>query len=98
MHPPQNPDPTPPVKGEHVATISHDGRFWEVYLEFEDDPRRPDSHRGRLAFVPADRNEGESPVRTTVIIIEPSFEEALRKAREFEEHQLNGLLRSALPD
>ena len=24
-------------RGEHVTTISHDGQFWEVYLELEDD-------------------------------------------------------------
>lgn len=98
MIPPENADGPTPIDGEHVATISHGGRFWEVYLEFEDDPRSPDTHRGRLAFLPGDLNEGEEPARTTVIIIEPSYEEALRKARRFEDHQLSALLRSALPD
>jgi hypothetical protein len=80
-----------------MASISHEGRFWDVYLEFEDDPRRPDSHRGLLCFSPADANEGELPRRTTVIIIESSYEEAIRRARSFEDHQLVSLLRSVLP-
>ena len=37
-----NPASAPPSSGHHLATISHDGRFWDVYIEFEDDPRRPD--------------------------------------------------------
>ena len=83
--------------GQHVGTVSHDGRFWDVYLDFDDDPRRPESYRGVLSFSPADAAEDESPVRTGTIIIEPSFEEAVRKARSFEDHQLVGFLRSALP-
>lgn len=83
--------------GHHLASISHEGRFWDVYLEFEDDPRRPDSCRARFAFSPADVNDGEVPMRTTTIIIEPSFEEAVRRARTFDDHQLNALLRSVLP-
>jgi hypothetical protein len=38
------------------------------------------------------------PVRTTVIVIEQSYEEAVAKARSFDNRQLQGLLRSALPD
>jgi len=92
------PTPPPPSNGQHLATISHDGRFWEVYLEFNDDPRRPSNYRGLLCFSPAD-NEGDDPaLRTTAILIEDSYEEAVRKARAFEEHQLQGLLRSVLPD
>ena len=92
------PRPPPPSNGQHLATISHNGRFWEVYLEFSDDPRRPSSYRGLLCFSPAD-NKGEEPaLRTTAIIIEESYEEAVRKARAFEEHQLQGLLRSVLPE
>jgi len=87
----------PPSEGQHLATVSHEGRFWDVYLEFDDDPRRPDSYRGVLCFSPSDLNEGESPVRTTSIIIEPSYEEALQKARGLEDHHLVGLLRSCLP-
>jgi hypothetical protein len=83
--------------GRHVATVSHQGRFWDVYLEFEDDPRRPDSCRGHLSFSPAD-GEGSKPVRTATIIIESTLDEALRKANDFTDHQLVALLRSALPN
>ena len=47
---PPNPSPPPPSSGHHLATISHEGRFWDVYLEFEDDPRRPTSFRALLCF------------------------------------------------
>lgn len=93
--PPERPAPS---QGQHITTISNQGRFWDVYLEFDDDPRHPESYRGLLCFSPADLNEEEEPVRTGTIIIEPSYEEAVRKARDFEDHQLSGLLRSALPD
>ncbi|MGD2069200.1 MAG: hypothetical protein PVI57_11050 [Gemmatimonadota bacterium] len=91
-------EPPPPSEGQHVTTVSYEGRFWDVYLEFEDDPRRPESYRGLLCFSPADRNEGEEAVRTATIIIENSWEEAVARARNFGTHQLTGLLRSALPD
>ncbi len=92
------PELPPPSRGEHVATVSHLGRFWDVFLEFADDPRRPDVFRGLLCFSPTDLNEGERAARTTAIIVESSYDAAVRKARGFEEHQLVGLLRSALPD
>ncbi len=93
-----NPSPPPPSSGHHLATISHEGRFWDVYLEFEDDPRHPDRYRALLCYFPGDPGDEEAAVRTTVIIIENSFEEAMLKARGLEEHQLQGLLRSVLPD
>ncbi len=80
-----------------MATISHEGRFWDVYLEFEDDPRRPTTFRARLCFFPGDPGDEEEASRTTVIIIEDSFEEAMAKARALNEMQLQGLLRSTLP-
>ena len=86
-----------PSAGQHLATISHEGRFWDIYLEFDEDLRRPGSHRGSLAFSPADRGEGEEVLRTIPVIIEPSYEEAMRKARGLAEHQLVGFLRSLLP-
>lgn len=87
------------VPGLHVATITHEGRIWDAYLEFDDDPRRPTSYRGRLRFDPPEATEdGGGSVRTTVIIIEDSYEEAVAKARSFDPRQLQGLLRSALPD
>ena len=84
--------------GRHLTTLSHAGRFWDVYLEFTDDPRSPQTCRARLCFSPADRNEGEEPLRTATIIIERSYDEALSKAVALEDHQLSGLLRSVLPD
>ena len=90
--------PNPPASGHHLATISHDGRFWEVYLEFEEDPRSPTVFRARLCFLPGDPGEGEAEVRTAVIIIESSFEEAMLKARSLDDRNLQSLLRSALPD
>jgi len=80
-----------------MATISHEGRFWDVYLEFEDDPRRPDTFRALLCYFPGDAGDGEEAVRTTVIIIEDSFQESMLKARSLEDVQLQALLRSALP-
>lgn len=81
----------------HLATIGHEGRFWEVYVEFRDDPMKPGMCRARFRFQPADTNEGEPDVHTATIIIEPSYEEAMRKARSFPDHQLVALLRSAMP-
>lgn len=89
--------PPPPSEGHHLATISHEGRFWDVYLEFEDDPRRPDTFRALLCYFPGDPGDDEEAIRTTVIIIEDSFEEAMMKARGLEDVQLQALLRSALP-
>jgi hypothetical protein len=93
----KNPSPPPPSSGHHLATISHEGRFWDVYLEFEDDPRRPDTFRSLLCYFPGDPGDDEEAVRTTVIIIEDTFEEAMVKARSLEDVQLQALLRSALP-
>ena len=94
----QNPSAPSPSSGHHLATISHEGRFWDVYLEFEEDPRKPTSFRAQLCFFPGDPGDGEEAARTTVIIIEDSFEEAMLKARGLDDRQLQSLLRSALPD
>ena len=97
----QTPEPMPtpvPSSGTLLATISHDGRFWDVFLEFKDDPRRPESYRGLLCFTPVDNEVGEPARRTTTIIIEEAYEEAMDKARALEEHQHQGLLRSLLPE
>lgn len=87
-----------PHPTEHLATIGHEGRFWDVYMEFEDEPGDGRLCRGRLRFDAADTNEGEPIVRTATIIIESSYEEAMRKARSFPDHQLVALLRSAMPE
>lgn len=90
--------PAPLSNGEHLATISHDGNFWEVYLEFQDDPRGGAGYRGLLCFLPSTNTEGGSAWRTTTILIESSYEEVVTRARAFEDFQLQGLLRSVLPE
>jgi hypothetical protein len=81
----------------HFATIAHEGHIWDAYLEFDDDPRRPQSYRARVRFDQA--GEGEAiATSTTVIIIEESYEEAVAKARSLDDRQLQALLRSSLPD
>jgi hypothetical protein len=78
--------------------VSHGGRFWDVYVEFDEDPRRRDSYSACLCYSPADGEEGEPSVRTAPILIEASYEEVLHRARTFEDRQLVGLLRSCLPE
>jgi hypothetical protein len=85
-------------EGPHLATISEGGRFWDVYLEVVEDVRRPDTCRALLCFSPADGQERELPLRTAPIIIEPTYQAALEKARDMAEHQLVSMLRSCLPD
>lgn len=87
-----------PDRGIHIATLAHGGRIWDAFLEYDGDPHRPEVHRARIRFEPANPAEGEGPVRTTVIIIEDSHEEAVARARGLDDRQLEGLLRSCLPD
>ena len=89
--------PVPP-QGVHVATIAHDGLLWDSYLEFDEDPRRPASFRARLRFDVAGPDGATRSARTTVLIIEDSYEEAVAKARAMDDRSLEALLRSALPD
>ncbi|MDH3269824.1 MAG: hypothetical protein OEN56_00735 [Gemmatimonadota bacterium] len=84
--------------GLHIATIAHEGLLWDAYLEFDDDPRRPRSFRAKLRFEPPTGQEGPPGAETTVIIIEDSYEEAVAKARRFDNRELQALLRSALPE
>ena len=86
-----------PGSGLHVATLVYDGRIWEAFLEFEDDPRRPIVYRGRLRFDPADGMPGRV-ARTTVVIIEDSYQEAVHRTRGLDARQLEALLRSCLPE
>ena len=83
-----------PDHGMHVTTFTHEGRFWEVFLEFVDEPGDPESTRGRLCYVPTDRAEHEGPVRTAVIIIETTQHEAYEAARALDRYHLSALLRS----
>lgn len=82
-------------RGIHLATLAHEGRIWDVYLEQEDPIAVHDSVRARLRF---SSPEADRFYRTAAIIIEPSWEEAAARARALEEHQLSGLLRSVLPE
>ena len=84
--------------GFHVASLAHDGRIWTAYLEFDDDPHAPRSYRARIRFEPAAPDDRLGPTRTAVLIIEDSYEQAVAKARSFDERQLAGLLRSTLPE
>lgn len=79
----------------HLTTFTHEGRFWDVYLEFVEDAQWPDSCRARLCYVPTDKTGDVEPARTAVIIIESSYEEALEKARALDRYNLGALLRSA---
>ncbi|HSG07396.1 MAG TPA: hypothetical protein VLA36_03495 [Longimicrobiales bacterium] len=81
-------------RGVHLATLAHQGRLWDAYVEFDDDPHHPESHRARLRF---DSPEVAGSFRTTLIFIEPSHEEVVHRARGLEPRQLEGLLRSVLP-
>jgi hypothetical protein len=80
----------------HLATISHDGRFWDAYLELEE-VEASSPVRGRIAFSAADEGEAD-PVRTATIFIEASPQDVLARARDFKTHQLVALLRSSAPD
>ena len=88
----------PPSGGLHLATIAHAGHLWDAYLDFESDPHRPTSFRARVRFEPPPGDEALSSTRTAIIFIEDSYEEAVARARGFDDRQLAGLLRSALPD
>lgn len=77
----------------HLATVSHDGLFWDAYLELEE-TERPEPVRGRIAFSAAGEPEREA-VRTATIFIEDSPQDVLARAREFKTHQLVALLRSS---
>lgn len=80
----------------HLATISHDGRFWDAYLEIQESQGHGDPARGRVAFSAADEGDVE-PVRTTSIFLEDTAQDVVDRAREFKAHQLVALLRSAMP-
>lgn len=91
------PSRTPHSSGHvHVATIAHEGRIWETWLEFADDPRRPENHRARFRFEPPSGDEAATAF-TTYLIVEESHEAAVAKARSFDDRVLQGMLRSALP-
>ena len=94
--PHSHPAPDSPA-GLHIATIAHEGLIWDAYLDLENDLHRPTSYRGKLRFEPPTADDGPESAHTTVIIIEESYEEAVAKARSFDDRQLQALLRSTLP-
>ncbi len=82
-------------RGVHLATLPHEGRLWDAWLEFEDDtPKQQDTYRARLRF---SSPEADQLYRTAVIIIEPTYEDVIGRARALNPHQLESLLRSVLP-
>ena len=85
-----------PRNSHHLATVSHDGRFWDAYLELEEAQGPGGPARGRIAFSPAGEAEA-APVRTATIFLEDSPQSVLARARDFKTHQLVGLLRSCVP-
>ena len=86
-----------PRNSHHLATISHDGRFWDAYLELEEGTGHGGPARGAIAFSAAGEL-GDDVVRTAPIFVEPTAQDVLARARELKTHQLVGLLRSATPD
>jgi hypothetical protein len=92
------PSDMPSIHGRrHITTISYEGSFWEILLDFERDPTQVATFRGFLCFSSANEESALEEFRTSVIIIEDSFEKALSKAQGLEEHHLQSLLRSLLP-
>ena len=91
----RSPNPQP---GVHVATIAHEGLIWDAYLDFEDHMHPAAGYRARFRFEPPTGNEGPAATETAAIIIEDSYEEAVAKARSFDDRQLQALLRSTLPE
>jgi hypothetical protein len=86
-----------PSTGQPITTVSHDGRFWHVFLEFAEHLQPGDRYRALLAFTPADQGESEGTLRTIPLLIEDSYEEVVRRARALDAVQLSAFLRSLLP-
>jgi hypothetical protein len=84
-----------PRNTHHLATISHEGLFWDAYLELDESQGYP--VRGWIAFSAAG-DPGIEPVRTATIFIEDTPQAVLARARDFKTHQLVALLRSSAPD
>ena len=82
-------------QGVHLATLAHEGRLWDAYVELDDDPHRPERYRARVRF---DSPEVAGSFRTAVIFIEPWQEEVVARARALDPRQMEGLLRSVLPE
>ncbi|HWV58973.1 MAG TPA: hypothetical protein VNZ57_16080 [Longimicrobiales bacterium] len=84
----------------HLATLAHEGRFWDVYVEFQDPEPHDRYVRARLRFSAADESDDGATARdvyTAPIFVEDSHDEILARARSFHSEQVIGLLRSCLP-
>ena len=79
---------------EHLATFPHEGRFWDVSLAVVEGPADSVQCRARLRFMPVDHADDDEPLHTAVLIIEPSYEQALKVARRYQRYELSALLRS----
>jgi hypothetical protein len=79
----------------HLATISHDGLFWDAYLDIEEPQGYP--VRGRISFSAAGGPEVPR-VQTATIFLEDSAQAVVARARDFKTHQLVALLRSCVPE
>jgi hypothetical protein len=84
-----------PRSSHHLATISHDGLFWDAYLDIANPQEHP--VRGRISFSAAG-DPGLDPVHTATIFLEDTPQAVLARAREFKTHQLVALLRSCTPE
>ena len=83
-------------RAHHLATVTHEGRFWDVYVEVMPQTSPRDPLRARLAFSAADN--ADERVQTAPIFVEPTIDEVLDRARGLGEHRVVALLRSCLPD
>lgn len=72
-----------------IGSVPHEGENWTVVLQTRECADR--LFRGRFLF----RSQGRE-YRTTDLFIEPTFEEVLERATNFEKHLLGDLLRSLL--
>ena len=86
---------SPNDRSHHLATITHEGRFWDVYVEAMPQASPRDPVRGRLLFSAADQQA--EPVHTAPIFVEQSMDQILARARELGSHRMVALLRSCMP-
>ena len=80
-------------RGVHLATIAHASLIWDAYMEQEGDDTGRGMVRARVRF---SSPEADRFFRTAVIIVESSWDDAVRCAKAFDERQLSALLRSVL--
>jgi len=83
-----------------MATVAHEGRFWDVYIEIQDSDPHDRYVRARLRFSAADESgddEVTDDVFTAPIFIEDSPDAIYARARSLHNEQVLGLLRSCLP-